>query len=259
MYLSNNGASNERNFQSQMVVFVGYVLLFADDGQGCGCVSRARRRLDFFSLQKHDDTFLPLPIISYEGERFYVRGLSAGVHIWKNEMHEVSLGLSYSALSFDSSKTDDRRLKKLEDRYSSIDADLQYNLRTDYGHAGIKVSRDILGNSDGFSAEAYYKYPFSIGQVYISPGAGVRWDSQEQIDYYYGVSSRESRRSGLDKYDPDGGFSPFLSLEADWCFTENWSVMAGGRVDFLSSEIKDSPMVDDDQIFSATIGIKYTF
>lgn len=207
----------------------------------------------------HDDNISPIPIIFYESDRFYVRGLSAGVHLWKGEIQEVSLGLSYNPMVFDSSKTDDRHLKRLDDRYSSLNADLLYNLRTDYGHVGIKISRDILGNSDGFSAETYYKYPFSLGPVSIAPGAGVRWDSEEQIDYYYGVSSKEARRSGLEKYDPDGGFSPFLSLEANWRFAENWSLMASGRVDFLGSEIKDSPMVDDDQVFKIFTGVKYNF
>lgn len=209
--------------------------------------------------KEHDDTFLPFPIISYEGERFYVRGLSAGVHLWKEDLQEISLGLSYFGLRFDPGKTDNGRLQKLDDRYSTLNADLQYNLRTDYGHTGLKVSRDILGNSDGFSAEAYYKYPFMLGLVTLAPGGGLRWDSKEQLDYYYGISSKEARRSGLDKYDPDDGFSPFLSLEASWLFTENWSLSAGGEVLFLSNEIKDSPMVDSDQIFSANTGLNYTF
>lgn len=211
------------------------------------------------SYKGHDDTLLPVPLIHFEGERFYVRGLDAGVHIWRNESHEFSLGAAYSALAFDSSKTDDRRLKRLDDRYSTLNAYLQYALKTDYGHAGVRVLRDVLGNSDAFSAEAYYKYPFMLGPVYVSPGAGIRWDSEDQLDYYFGVSSSEAQKSGLDRYNPDSGISPFLSLEADWRFADNWSVTAAGQVLFLSKEIKDSPMVDDSQIFNATIGLKYTF
>ena len=207
----------------------------------------------------HDDTFLPVPLVHYEGERFYVRGLDAGVHLWKNENHEISFGIAYASLAFDSGKTDDRRLERLNDRYSTLNAYLQYGLKTDYGRAGVRVLRDVIGNSDAFSAEAYYKYPFMLGPVYLSPGAGIRWESKEQLDYYYGISSRESRKSGLDAYTPSGGVSPFLSLEAVWRFAENWSLMASGRVAFLSKEITDSPMVDDKQIFTTTIGLKYTF
>ncbi|MDL2316997.1 MipA/OmpV family protein [Desulfovibrio sp. OttesenSCG-928-A18] len=209
--------------------------------------------------KSHDDTVLPVPLIHFESERFYIRGLDAGVHIWRNEQQAVSFGVSYAALSFDPSKTDDRRLKHLDDRYSSLNAYLQYAVQTEYGHAGVRVLRDVLGNSDAFSAEAYYKYPLMLGPVYVSPGAGLRWDSEDQLDYYFGISSREARKSGLDKYSPDSGISPFLSLEADWKFAEHWSVMAAGRVVFLSKEIKDSPMVDDSQIFNATIGLKYSF
>ena len=55
------------------------------------------------------------------------------------------------------------------------------------------------------------------------------------------------------------GISPFMSLEADWRFADNWSVMAAGNVLFLSKEVKDSPMVDESQIFNVTVGLKYTF
>ena len=148
----------------------------------------------------HDDTILPVPLIHFEGERFYVRGLDAGVHIWRNETHAISLGASYFGLAFDSSKTDDRSLKRLDDRYSTLNLYLQYTLQTNYGHAGVRVLRDVLGNSDAFSAEAYYKYPFMFGPVYVSPGAGIRWDSEDQLDYYFGISSNEARKSGLERH-----------------------------------------------------------
>lgn len=209
--------------------------------------------------KEHDDTLLPVPLIHFEGERFYVRGLNAGVHIWRNESHELSFGAAYSALSFDSGKTADRRLKRLDDRHPTLNAYLQYIVKTDYGHAGMRILRDVLDNSDAFSAEVYYTYPFMLGPVYVRPGAGIRWDSEDQLDYYFGISSSEARKSGLDRYSPDGGISPFLSLEADWSFADNWSVMAAGSVLFLNKEIKDSPMVDDSQTFNVTIGLKYTF
>lgn len=206
----------------------------------------------------HDDTILPAPLIHIEGDRLYLRGPDAGIHILKNEAHEFSLGASLSGLSFDSDKTDDRGLKKLNNRHSTLNAYLQYALQSDYGRAGLRVTHDVLGNSQAASAEAFYKYPLTLGPVYVSPGVGLRWDSAKQLGYYYGISPGEARKSGLDKYSPDAGVSPFLSLESDWKLADSWSLTAAGSVLFLSREITDSPMVDDSQIFNMTIGVKYT-
>lgn len=207
----------------------------------------------------HDNMILPVPLINFEGEQFYVRDLDAGVHIWRNENHAISLGASIFALAFDSSKTHDRSLKKLDDRNSTVNTYLQYSLQTDYGLAGVRVLHDALGNSNAFSAEAYYKYPLMFGPVYVSSGAGIRWESKDQLDYYFGISSREARKSGLSKYTPHGGVSPFISLEADWRFADNWSVISVWQVSLLSKQIKNSPMVDDSRIFNVIIGLKYIF
>lgn len=181
------------------------------------------------------------------------------MHIWKGDIQEVSVALSYFGLSFDPDKTDDRRLKKLDDRYSSVNADLLYNLRTDYGHLGLRLSHDILDNGDGFSAEFSYRYPYMFENICLTPSAGLRWDSEDQTGYYFGVSSKEARKSGLKEYSPNDAFSPYVALYANWEFTENWSLTLAEEVVFLSDEIRDSPMVNESQIFTTTIGLSYKF
>ena len=207
----------------------------------------------------HDDTILPFPLISYEGERFFFRGVGGGVHIWKDENQELLVGLSYAGMQFDHSKTDDNRLKRLDDRYSTVTVDAYYSLRTDWGNAGVKASQDILGNSEGFVVDLWYKHPFSVGQLTVVPGIGMQWDSERQADYYYGVSASESRKSGLEEYDAKNAVSPYLSLDINYALTDNWNLTAGGKMLFLSDEIQDSPMVDDSKQFDASVGVVYSF
>ena len=207
----------------------------------------------------HDDSIMPFPLVFYEGERFFVRGLGAGVHIWKGDNQEISAGLSYSFFHFDPDSTDDDQLGRLDERYATATIDLLYRLRTQWGTASLKVSRDILGHSDGFTADASYRLPFSVGRVRLTPGVGVQWASQEQLDYYFGVSSRESQKSGLAEYSPSNAFSPYLSLDAGYSLTESWSLGAGAQVVFLNDEIKDSPMVDSSELLIMSVSAKYTF
>lgn len=205
-------------------------------------------------------SYLPLPMVSYEGERFYVRGLSAGVHIFKNQMHEISANVSYLAQSFDASDSDDWAMRQLDDRSSSMLAGLSYILSTNYGNAKISANADVLGKSHGFLVDASYGYPVQVGdKVTVVPHGGILWNSSQYNDYYYGISSKESGKSGLKKYKADAGISPYLGFSSQVRITDSLGVFLSGRLIFLDDEIKDSPMVDKDVKYSLGTGFTYNF
>ncbi len=45
-------------------------------------------------------------------------------------------------------------------------------------------------------------YRYTNGGLTVTPGIGVQWNSENQNEYYYGVSRKESARSGLRGYNP---------------------------------------------------------
>lgn len=65
-------------------------------------------------------------------------------------------------------------------------------------------------------------YRYANGGFTLTPGIGVAWSSQKQNDYYYGVSRRESARSGLKRYKADDGWAPYLEVSANYTFASNW-------------------------------------
>lgn len=211
--------------------------------------------------KSHDSLTTPFPMIHWEAKHFYVRGYSAGVFLWTDdyETNELSLGLSIGGIAFNHDDTDDSQLSLLSDRDRTLDAYLQYVLRTEFGNLGARVAYDALGNADGFTADVFYKYPINLGAFTFTPGAGVQWDSEDRLDYFYGVSGYEAGRSGLAYYKPDAGISPFISLEAKVFISDTLNLFGAAKMRFLSDEIEDSPMVDDDKITFATIGVTYSF
>ncbi len=78
----------------------------------------------------------------------------------------------------------------------------------------------------------------------MTPGIGVQWNSENQNEYYYGVSRKESARSGLRGYNPNDSWSPYTELSASYNFLGDWSVYGTARYTRLSDEVTDSPMVD---------------
>ena len=209
----------------------------------------------------HDNTLVPFPMIHLEAKHVYIRGYSAGVFLWTddNDMNELSIGLRIGENSFDADNTDDRQVSRLNDRDRTLDAYVQYILRTKIGNIGARISHDTLDNANGFTADAFYRYPINIGAFTVTPGAGVKWESEERTDSYYGISGSESRRSGLSAYNPNDAISPFLTLDARYTINDRLHVFAGAKVEFLSDEIEDSPMVDENKIILSTVGVTYSF
>ena len=54
-------------------------------------------------------------------------------------------------------------------------------------------------------------YRYTNGGLTVTPGIGVQWNSENQNEYYYGVSRKESARSGLRGYNPNDSWSPYRS------------------------------------------------
>ena len=95
----------------------------------------------------------PLPLIGYEGKWLYLRGLDGGVHVYRDHYQEFNIQLSYLPQNFYASWSDNSRMKRLDDRYSTLMAGLNYTLRTPYGQASATVSTDTLGVNNGIKAD----------------------------------------------------------------------------------------------------------
>ncbi len=201
----------------------------------------------------------PLPLLGYEGNLLYLRGLSGGVHVFKNRYHEFNVQLSYLPQHFYASWSDNDRMKRLDDRYSSLMAGLNYTLRSRYGLASATLSTDVLGVNNGVTADVSYSYPLRFENIIVMPSVGMQWTDSNYNDYYYSVSSSESRKSGLKEYSPESAFSPYAGLTVRMALTDSWSVLVNGKALFLGSEVTDSPMVERSTTYSFNAGLLYAF
>jgi outer membrane protein len=197
----------------------------------------------------------PVPLVSYEGERFYVRGLTGGVHFLKNRHHELSLNVSYLPQHFYAGDSGSHAMRQLDDRYPTMMAGASYSLRTDWGTARLSVSADALGTSNGVVMDGAYFCPVNIQMLRITPGVGLTWTNSNHNDYYYGISEKESRKSGYKKYTAGDGFSPYAGLNIKIAVTDHFDFWLNGKTMLLSSEMADSPMVDRGVKFSFGAGI----
>jgi outer membrane protein len=202
---------------------------------------------------------LPLPVINYDSKYLFFHGLGGGLHLYKDEHNEFNFLAEYSPMEFKPGDSDDESLKRLNKRKSTMMSGISFIHRDDRGLIHADFKKDVLGNSHGMTGDLGYDYRFEWNDIEITPGAGFMWNSKKQNDYYYGISSQESSRSGLKAYDPNDSFSPYLQLALDYPFAKSWKASVTARYTVLSSEVKNSPMVDKSGIASLGVDILYTF
>lgn len=209
--------------------------------------------------KKHDALYMPAPMAKLETKYFYINNASTGLYLFKNENHKLALGVSYSGLYFDADDTSDAQLKRLDDRRSTMMGDISYEAITKAGLGRIKVSRDLLGHSDGYTVDATWMLPLIKKCYTIMPGVGVLWSSRKHSDYYFGVSRHESARSGIKTHTAKANFSPYAQLEGKFFVTENWSAVGGVYVNFLTGSVKKSPMAGRAVTVGGALGMQYSF
>ncbi|MEN4910383.1 MipA/OmpV family protein [Erwinia amylovora] len=205
------------------------------------------------------DRYFPLPVINYEGDSFYIHSLQAGYYLWKDQQDQLSITLIGSPQNYDPDSADDADMKLLNKRRMTLMGGLAYRHSADWGIVRTTLAGDMLNNSNGMIWDLAYLYRFESGQFSLTPGIGALWNSAPQNRYYYGITSDESQRSGLEADDPDSSWSPYLELSAGWKISENWNAMLSGRYLRPGSEIKDSPMVDENAQMVLFTGMSYTF
>lgn len=200
-----------------------------------------------------------LPLLGYEGEHLYLRGVSGGLHLYRTSWFEFNAQLSYLPQHFYADNSDDWAMRRLDDRYSSMLAGLNTRIMTPYGIVTATASTDVLGYSNGVIVDASYSYPFRLSRVALVPTVGLQWTDVNYNDYYYGVAASEARKSGFSEYTPDGCVSPYAGVTARMQFTDHVSGFASARALFLNQEITDSPMVDTSEKYSLSLGVMYKF
>lgn len=209
--------------------------------------------------KQYDADVYPVPVISYDSDNFWFHGLGGGYYLWNDSADKLSITAYWSPLYFKPKDSDNSQLRELDRRKTTMMAGLSYVHNTPYGFLRTTLAGDTLGYSDGIVWDTAWLYRYINGGLTLTPGIGVEWNSDNQNQYYYGVSKSESKRSGLRSYDPDSSWNPYLELAANYRFAGDWSVYGIARYTRLSSEITDSPMVDKSWSGVLSTGITYSF
>ncbi|WP_312310629.1 MipA/OmpV family protein [Atlantibacter sp.] len=213
----------------------------------------------FTPYKSYKTDYSAIPYLGYDNKIVYLDGTEAGVYLVNDDKNEFKARVWYLDVEYDPDNARQWAMRQLDTRHSTLMAGLSYQRITDIGAFRGEISGDTLNTSNGVMATFAWAGQIVAKPVTFYPQAGVDWYSEKLARYYYGVSERESMRSGLDSFSPHSAVAPWLAVAADWEVTRDVHFYLQPRITFLPSTIRHSPMVDDTVLTDIQSGLVWSF
>ncbi|NSX55870.1 MipA/OmpV family protein [Parasulfitobacter algicola] len=203
-----------------------------------------------------DTSFSAVPLIRYKGDGFSLGADGATVTAYSLDALRFEL---LARPRFTALRDPDADELDGIDREVTLDAGgkLSYSL-TDRSNLSATLLQEITGEHDGQEFLLELSNRTNFGPVPLIFGTGLSWKSEELSSYMFGVTSGEAR-SDRPEYDLDSTLTPYFSVSSGFPLSDTSRVIASVKAEFLGDEITDSPIVEDDQIFSGLVGLSFSF
>ena len=213
------------------------------------------------AYQDPDDVVRLNVFPEYHGEQFNMDFESISYTFFESGNFNLELLGKYEFLGYEDG--DAKRLKGMKDRDSTLNAGFRANCSTDYGLLSLSAVNDVFGKHKGQEVELRFGEPFYTehwsGQREFTLGAfvGSRWQSDDLIDYYYGVRKSETtvnRKAFRGK----AAITPFVGLEMKFGFSEHLGMEVMLGYEHRPNKITDSPIASKNGT-RARLGLTYWF
>lgn len=190
-----------------------------------------------------------VPALKVEYGSFFVGGVdtltAAGWKFYDTDRWQFSLGVGSDL--FPREESDDDHLKGMGDISVTPRAFVSGTYKNGFFTGGAILTQDIGGNDQGFRFTTYAHAEWqATDDLRLFAGPSVSWADSDYMQTQYGVSSAQSTRSGLQRYDAGSGLEQVgLELGADYQINRSWMVGFRTFASHLEDHASDSPVVED--------------
>ena len=218
-------------------------------GVGIGVISSASE------YRGEGRSLMPIPFITYFGDRFYVVGPRLGMKLggWGNATLRLITGFRFGG--YDGGDSD--FLSGMDGRRHTLDAglNLSYALPSGFG-LDAEFLTDALGRHRGREAKVSLKKSFRAGGWSFAPSAGLTRQSARLADYYYGVRASEAT-AARPEYRSGAALNGEAGARIGYGITDAIIFTGIVSVRFLDRGIRRSPIVGRPRPISTIFGISY--
>jgi outer membrane scaffolding protein for murein synthesis (MipA/OmpV family) len=210
--------------------------------------------VDGVSSQENEKSSDLVPIYYYEGKYFFAHGTSLGIHLLDNEKFRLDLLARYR---FDRiEETDDPFFEGIEERRQSLDSGVSFVWKNNWGELSTTAVHDALDRHGGAEVDISYRYPWRISKWLITPVVSLVYQNSALTNYYYGVSTEESRPD-RPEYQTTSAQFVRVALGTTYNLNKRMVLFANASYETVDDTVANSPLVDKDSLTSAYVGLAY--
>jgi outer membrane scaffolding protein for murein synthesis (MipA/OmpV family) len=209
---------------------------------------------DYEGSNDYESGFGPNLAGSWKNVLFF-KGKSLGANVIREKNFKVGPILSWIS---GRDEDDNDKLEGLGDVDSSIEAGGFISYRKKPLRFRLEARQDLNSGHEGALVELSGGTTLPFGKKSVFVALGTTWASDDYMESFFGVDSKQSVDSGLKKYTAEAGFKDVkVSVTAGYPITNRWRL--GGKAEYkrLVGDAADSPIVDDENQFLVGIGISY--
>ncbi len=208
-----------------------------------------------------DHIVLPSPVFFYDNSIFYVRWTRFGVYFLGEKSDDISWGFSLTAQPRTNgySAKDSSHLNGMDEKKSSWEGGIAFSASFENSYIEMIYLRDLLNRYNSYIAKAEFGYSLEYDRLSIYPSLVAIYQDRDFLNYYYGVTQDESQKSLHNFYTPKSDLKYAAQTYISYKIDEKFSAFFNARVDLLSSEAKNSPLINQDYYYSGIASLIYTF
>ena len=217
----------------------------------------------YFQSQPYTEAkslILPSPVVFFDNDLFYVRWSRLGVYFLGDKQEEFAWGLSLTAQprTLGYKPSDAPILNGMDERKSSLEGGLALSAKYKNYYLENMLLHDLLGYYKSWLNKTEVGAEYQVGKLTMYPSFVILYFSDKFMDYYYGVKQNEATFN-RPYYKANGGFEFGVQSYFKYPITENFSALINLRYDLLPQDAKNSPLTDDNYIYSGLVSVIYTF
>ena len=205
-----------------------------------------------------DALILLSPVIFYDNGILYVRWTRIGAYFLGAKYDDYAWGFSLSAEPRTNGyEADD--IENMMQRKDSWEGGLSFSAKISKSYIEILAFTDILNSEKRWILKSEVGYDFKVYNISFYPSFSLTYQSSEFNNYYFGVTNDEASKKSISPYIAKSGFLWSAQTYIEYPFTSKLSTLINIKIDKLSSEATDSPIVDEKFIYSSLLSLIYTF
>ena len=199
--------------------------------------------------------FQPIPAITFNGSRLQWFGPSLRYGLVGSDRLRLAATASYRLRAYN--EDDSPALAGMGDRRDTLMAGLAliselpagFNLSLGYEH-------DVLDQIGGGSAQLRASRSFQYGIARFNPQLGLNWSSAKLANHDFGVSADVANASRA-AYDVGDALSVEVGVGSFVELTREWRIVFDVGVEFLPSNVTNSPIVSEDTVVKGFFALTY--